>query len=214
MEHSEASSRPFIRTTRVEPQELLTRLTAIHAVAPFQILMANYWNGDDTFDYYNQGIARLTARLNDCLDGSAFGEHAEVRWRRVDKKFWLALVADANQQELVNATAGWDCETAEIEMARCRGKPRENSVLLWGTKYLQTSNQWIEARIPRSLAYPVKPEVGSRADYDHVQMHVMEYLDERGRVVAFRRTGLSARVKGSGAATPTEEENDVETDQA
>lgn len=223
MEHSEIGPQLFIRTTLVTPNGLVSLLDTVNAVVPFRTLMADYWNSPGTFADYEVGKDELTPRVEDCMTGNAFGPSAEMRWRKVGDRFRVVLVAEVAESQLGHAArAVWQKmvkeenegeivkldsrESADVvwveekaEVGRCVSH-RTGFRLLWGTKCLhqsQQSSRWIEARIPRPLDYPTRPEEGS--DYEHVHVHLVEYLDERGRVCTFRRTRLSAHLHQSKA---------------
>lgn len=170
-------------------------------------LMVDYWNSAGAFADYTVGRQELTRRIADCIGGSAFGEAAEVRWRKVGDAFRAVLVAEADLSYLPLQRTGttWRLEDGEIERA-LRGNDRsEKSILFWGSRLL-TDGTWVEARIPRPLTYPTMQK---RSDsYDHVRLHFVEYRDERGRVIIHRRTHLAAHRQQPRSSQETKQEGE------
>lgn len=168
---------------------------ALKNTGPFSYLMLDYWNGPGTFSHYTVGRQELTRCIADCTGGSAFGEVAEVRWRKVGSVLRTVLVAEADLSRLPLHGVGsaWRLEDNDIERA-LRGNSRPESILLWGSRRLPNGT-WVEARIPRPLVYPTIQE--QHDSYDQVRLYFVEYRDERGRVIVHRRTHLTARVKPS-----------------
>ena len=179
---------------------------------PFTCLMADYWNDLGNFSDYGVGCQELTGHIANCMGGSAFGEVAEVQWRKIGNVFRVVLVGEADLGHLPSPGAGaiWCLEDGQMERAR-RGNDRcRRPLLLWGSKRLG-DGIWVEARIPRRLIYPTMPE--QHADYDHVRLHFIEYRDERGRVIVHRRTHLSAHLKPSLSSQKPEEKREQSHDQ-
>jgi hypothetical protein len=234
MANSNVDIRPTIRSFEIALESLPELLNVIHSTVPVESLMVEFWNGNDIFaDYCKSNVEKFINRVQDCLSGSAFGPNAEMRWRRVSEEFRGVFVGEINPEKLkamndavaalqdastsgentsepqqeesvVTSAFKWTEESSEEE--RC-GRRQEGSILLWGTKYLETSNEWIEGRIPRRLQYPVIPEIRPEVEYDHVRVHFIEYFDQRGRVVTFRRTKLCAEQRGPKTPVVTQEEN-------
>jgi hypothetical protein len=158
--------------------------------------MVDYWNNPGTFSDYVVGRQELSQRIVDCISGSAFGEVAEVRWRKVGSVFRTVLIAEADFSRLPLQGVGtaWRLEDKDIERA-LRGDSRpEKSILLWGSRRLPNGN-WVEARIPRLLVYPTMQEQDDK--YDHVRLHFIEYQDGRGRAIIHRRTHLTGHLRQS-----------------
>ncbi|MBI4769798.1 MAG: hypothetical protein HY784_05120 [Chloroflexi bacterium] len=90
-------------------------------------------------------LSRLTPGLSLGLQGRAFSERAEVRWRRVNP------VADAFEVLALaerNLTLSGKWSLTEFEEAR------EGKQVLWGA-WRKEKEGWAEARIPRVQHYPV-----------------------------------------------------------
>ena len=179
-----------IRSADIEASNLITALEAANAALSengcFRYLMADYWNSEGLFAEYPEGLKQL--RQEDCIDGSAFGEVAELRWRKIGNKLRVVLFAEADLSGLPQDVAGVPWADHQDQANRC-GDPEERRVLLWGTKHIGDC-QWVEARIPRKLTYPDYPEADS--SFDHVILHYVEYCDDRGRPVIQRRRSVSA----------------------
>jgi len=195
METSNWEQKLTIRSAEIDPNNLVEVLEKVNSVLPkdeqFCYLMADYWNGPGCFAYFSAGQLELSQRLFDCMGGSAFGKSAELRWRKVGNKLRLALIAEAdlNQLPLQCSIVQWENEQTEVKRCKDRKIP---SILLWGTNYMENHRQWFEARIPRPLSYPIDPQMDGV--FTHVGLHFVEYQDERGRAVIQRRTHLTAHL--------------------
>lgn len=195
MDTSDWKRRLTVCSAEIEHADLVKILETVNAVLPederFCYLMADYWNGPGCFSDFSAGRQELSQRILDCISGSAFGKAAELRWRKVGGKLRLVLVAEADlsQLPLQGSTVQW--ENGQTEVKRCKER-QIRSILLWGTNYLENRCQWVEARIPRFLSYPVEPQPGGK--FTHVRLHFVEYSDERGRAVIQRRTCLTAHL--------------------
>lgn len=187
-----SNSKPILNicSAEINPNDLIEVLDHIDSCLPdtgkFQYLMADYWNSIGCFTYFKD-LSEL--RHEDCINGSAFGQLAELRWRKVGNVLRLMLVAEADLH-LDNSPVSWKDEGNEVN--RWDGKCHPPlSVLLWGTNY--ANGQWFEARIPRHMAYPVEPK--PIKSYSHVKLHFIEYRDKTGRAIIQRRFGISAHIK-------------------
>lgn len=187
------SSSISIRTADIEAANLITALETANAALSedgrFRYLMADYWNSEGLFAEYSEGLKQL--RQEDCINGSAFGETAELRWRKMRSKLRVVLFAEADLSRLPQDISGVPWEDHQDQAERC-GDPEERRVLLWGTKHIGDC-QWVEARIPRKLTYPDSPDADST--FDHVILHYLEYCDDRGRPVIQRRRSVSAHTE-------------------
>lgn len=172
----------------VAPEGLADVLAEAQKAAGFAYVMLEWWNKPSEFVMWAEGLAALRTSGRDCLSGSAFGDNAEVRWRRVDGRFWLALTSGAAM-----GLPGWRQESTE---AWDKNEPKPRHVFLWGTKRTE-SGEWVERRIPRRLKYPSPPAIET-GETEGVMLEVQEYYDDRGAVFAARRCGLRWMVQGQG----------------
>ena len=164
----------------VAPDRLADVVAEAHKAAGFIYVMLEWWNQPSELVTWEDGLAGLRASGPDCLSGSAFGEKAEARWRRVDGRFWLAVTSSAVMDLLGwrhESTADWD-----------KKEPKPRQRFLWGTKKTE-SDEWVELRIPRLLKYP-RPHSIKEGEIEGVMLEVQEYFDDRGAVLAARRSGL------------------------
>lgn len=211
MAASDWQQRFTLRSAEVVPSALPGVLDevneALKDIGAFSCLMVDYWNSPGTFSDYAVVRQELSQRIADCVGGSAFGEVAEVRWRKIGSVFRVIFVAEADVDHLPVRGAGvtWRLEDGEIERI-LRGNDRsERSILLWGSRLIE-NGAWVEARIPRALQYPTIPV--QQGEYDHVRLHFVEYQDERGRVVIHRRTHLIAHLKQLRSGQKLEQESE------
>ena len=184
------SRKPDIRLADIAPGDLIKILEEVDAVLPedrkFKCLMADYWNNKGCFEEYSAAVRGLCQQ--DCISGSAFGDSAEIRWRKVADKLRAVLIA---RPGLANIPDIWSIEQCQIR--RCVNW-RIRSNMLWGTRYLHDKG-WVEARIPRPINYPavLKQSPG----FEHAQLFFVEYRDERGRAVIQRRKRLIGYIQPS-----------------
>jgi hypothetical protein len=206
---------------RLAPENLLELLPALHSQLRFHYLMADFWNGDDFFIWYDDALTKLTDRVNDTTQGSAFGDVGELRWRRIGNVLRAALVAEINDQVRQNLSTAiatlkpkLGATNSEHGSLHDETQPivenylsREGKVLLWGTDR-NAQGAWVETRIPKLLYYPVIPqERRAKDEYSRVEMHHIAYADARGQVVAYRHTHLSAILKPKQSAENLAEES-------
>ena len=186
----------ILRSAEVAVSALLGVLDEVNvalASLGFSCLMLDYWNSPGSFCDYTIGRQELERRVTDCQSGSAFGEAAELRWRKIGNVFRLLLITEASgcYLPLRGTSVFWQQEDGEVSRV-LRAKDRvERSLQLWGSKRLDNGD-WVEARIPRPLNYPSMEE--ESGEYDHARLFFIEYRDERGRVVIHRRTRLTAHL--------------------
>jgi hypothetical protein len=213
MANTVMNKQPLLYSFRLPPQQLPDLIKALQDVMQFAYLMADFWNGGDFIHKYDDGFNSLSARTDDCTQGSVFGESGELRWRRVGSVMRAALSADLESREkymLENSCqqllAQWQAnddasekkysfKIEEMEMTRITAESEDGKVLLWGTKLRCDRKTWGEMRIPKPLEYPIELSEITRVgqnDYSRVEMHYRSFFDSKGLMVAFFRTGLNA----------------------
>jgi hypothetical protein len=136
-------------------------------------------------EFYQRVVfERFDLDLVNCEDylnrGRAFSNKCEIRWRRKDDIFVVALTTDEelNDETAKKFTGGYH----EVAYAR----RQRNGFLLWG-EYLdrgevngKTRHRWFEKRIPKPQFYPVD------AESTHIGLKAVDYYDNEGRPIARR----------------------------
>jgi hypothetical protein len=196
-----------------DPALLPGALRAVNDVSKLDCVIADWWNGPGLFTFYEADIPALFARpghgakqVTDCVAGGSFGESVDVSWRQVGSRFRAVLVAEGVAVSPLLAadkavSVPW--QEAKEEVKR-RVKDKSEQVILWGTECVgltaEGASVWVEARIPRRLTYPVRPQqqpdnTPPDKNFDGVLLHLTAYLDNRGRVIVYRRRNLTAQLE-------------------
>ena len=117
--------------------------------------------------------------------GRAFGPCAELRWRRnADKKNFLCRWIF---EGITPPPQEGECNLAQKECVTFDANPPQ-SYLLWG-EWLDESNCWYTARIPRRLEYPTTPP-SNKEDKTPLTLQVRQY-QRNGQVYFERFVGLA-----------------------
>jgi hypothetical protein len=127
---------------------------------------------------------QIATQLPQWDEGRLFGEHLELRWRRLaDGQYTLLLLTE--RQQYVPQDWEWLTESWR-PVEHC---PKD-ALRLWG-KRQEHMPKWVEVRIPRLLSYPVPDTQPS------VRLSWIEYRDEQGTPRLMRLKGVSDADDGS-----------------
>jgi len=158
----------------------------------FDYLIASDWR-EIHFVKFDQ---RDSSRLSISDRGRAFGEKAELRWRRSEdgEHFICRWLSDDG----ASLGAGWK-PLPEEELNRL--KAEKIQYLLWGEPLFDGSEWlaeddvpiWYQARIPKKLKYPIEEDLAARwedsNDKTPLVLHVREYK-QNGQTMFERFIGL------------------------
>lgn len=199
-----------IQAKRVNADELRNLIDQLHQGNGFRYIMVAWWDCI-VFDWFD---ALKDDELQRSEWGRAFGENAEVCWRKDEdgQGFLVRWIFEGRQPpEITNAT--------QFDEQQKRVQGEERAFLLWGAPYWE-EKQWKQdgkgrricytARIPRLLEYPIDDDLANQwkspGDLTPLVLKVRVYLGENGQPIFERFIGLerydSAKVKATGGAQP------------
>ncbi len=185
-----------IQAKRVTVNELPELVKALHNGNRFRYVIVAWWD-DIVFEFFDEVTDE---RIQDSEWGRAFGEKAEVYWRKDEEGqgFFVRWIFEGEEPPPISDA------TPLVEL---KVEGEERAFLLWGSPYWE-NGQWKQdgkghricytARIPRLLAYPIDDNLASQWSGDNtpVVLRVRVYLGEGGQPVFERFVGL-ARYKSS-----------------
>lgn len=183
-----------IYAKRLPQNELPQLLAALHNGNRFRYIMVAWWD-EIAFEFFGKVPDE---HLQASEWGRAFGERAEVYWRRDEEGqgFLVRWIFEGDSPPIISDAKPLD-KPKELE-AECR------AFLLWGPPYWE-NGQWKQdgqghricytARIPRLLAYPIDDDLANQwqqsGDQTPVVLRVRVYLGEGGQPVFERFVGLA-----------------------
>ena len=204
----------------IEATDLVAVLEAVNTLdtAPqvehLKYLMADWWNAAGIFKDFATGMQDLRPSVADCISGCTFGDWLEVIWRQIGSTFRLVLIAEIDVSVLLDdkKSGGAHWQSAEAEANRVADEDPDDpenpfEIILWGTECIQQTpiSTWVEARIPRLLAYPDQPQqityqekqsdgkLGK--DFSAVFLKIKAYYDASGRPVIYRKYGMCSQLE-------------------
>ena len=129
------------------------------------------------FEKFESGLLNDEAALN---RGRAFNNECEIKWRRKDDRFVVALTAEKALDDRVTQ------EFEGVELTYAKRVEPEDGFLLWGEYLDQVEvegnprHRWFEKRIPQPQFYPVNTPLS------YVRLKTAHYYDDEGRLIARR----------------------------
>lgn len=138
-------------------------------------------------------------KLANYTSGRVFNEDFELRWERVSGKTQAVFLGKQDVYERAQkATSEWKSGEDTLKELTTQSSRRyylfgqllaSDDRQMMGLPALGSGEYYAEARIPRLLHYPVKPDNPEKEQ--RVQLAVKEYIDaSTGQVKLFRFSGL------------------------